>query len=113
MLNKFLKGDRTPTYSDSLSTQVALTCRVIVGGYLLYLAYGLLGSVFNAENAFKQVMFAIAMMCFTLCGAYFTYSSGRDLIIGRYVGGKLDLGQKPEEEVEEIETSEEPDSSDK
>jgi len=110
MLNKFFTGDRTPTYKEKLSTQLALTCRVIVGGYLLYLAYGLKDSVMNAEYAFRSIMFLIALLLFALAGAYFTYTSARDLLIGRYVGGKLDLGEEPKEEVE-TELSEEKDET--
>lgn len=97
MLNKFLKGDRTPVYSDNLTNQLALTCRLIVGGYLLYLAYGLVESAINADEMFRLVMFAAAIVCFVLAGGYFAYSSARDLLIGRYVGGKLDLGERPVE----------------
>lgn len=95
----FFMGDRTPAYSNKLPGQFVLTARLIVGGYVLYLAYGLKDAVINAENSFKAGGFLIAIICFVICGGYFTYASLRDYVIGRFVGGKLDLGDEPEDDI--------------
>lgn len=88
-------GDRTPAYSNELPAQFRLMARLIVGAYVLYLAYGLKDAVKNAENSFKAGGFTIAIVCFAICGGYLLYTSLRDYAIGRYVGGKLDLGENP------------------
>lgn len=95
---EFFLGNRTPAYSNKLSNQFSLTCRVLVGGYVAYLGMGLKDAVKNATTSTNRAMFLIALIVFAVVGALLVYASIRDFILGRYVGGKLDLGEEPEDE---------------
>jgi len=96
-IKEFIYGKREPAYTDKLPNQLLLTCRTLVGGYLFYLAYGLKDSIISPETEIKmRVIYIIVVIVFALFGAAFIYDSVRNLMIGRYVGGKLDLGERPE-----------------
>lgn len=92
----FILGNREPAYSDKLPSQLILTCRALVGGYLIYLAKGLADGLNKSENEKMLPALIIAGVVFVIFGFYFFYVSVRNLVIGRYVGGKLDLGDNPE-----------------
>jgi len=94
-LKKFFLGDREPAYSNKLPNQLLLSCRALVGGYLYYLAYGLIDGVKTAETTNMRIILIVAIIVFAVFGFIFLYASMRNLIIGRYVGGKLDLGESP------------------
>lgn len=94
-IKQFFLGNRELAYSDKLPNQLLLTCRTLVGGYLFYLAYELKDSVKNGDEKMRVILI-VAIVVFAVFGALFLYDSLRNLIIGRYVGGKLDLGERPE-----------------
>lgn len=95
-IKQFFLGDREPAYSDKLPTQVLLTCRALVGGYLIYLAMGLTDGIKNPKDTKTLILLIVAVIVFVVFGFFFLYISLRNLIIGRYVGGKLDLGENLE-----------------
>lgn len=95
-IKEFFLGNREPAYSNKLPNQLLLTCRALVGGYLIYLAKGLIDELKNAESEKMVIISTVAIVIFVICGGLFLYDSLRNLIIGRYVGGKLDLGENPE-----------------
>lgn len=92
----FIFGNREPAYTNKLPNQLALGCRAIVGAYLLYLAKGLIND-FNTSNSSNMQMIMIgAIILFSVCGFLFLYDAIRNYVIGRYPGGKLDLGESPD-----------------
>ena len=105
-IKAFFMGNRTPEYSDKLPTQLLLTCRTLVGGYLYYITYGIKDGILNPESQKMQLALIVAAIVFLVFGFIFMYASLRNLVIGRYVGGKLDLGDRPSGVVDE-EASEE------
>lgn len=94
-LKLFILGNREPAYSNKLSTQLLLSCRALVGGYLLYLGYGLIEGIQTAETSKMRTIIIVAIIAFFAFGGLFFYDNVRNLMIGRYVGGKLDLGDNP------------------
>lgn len=97
---QFFTGDKTPVHTDKLRTQLAIIARILVGGYVVYLGYGLKDAVKNAMATGEGVWFIVAFIVFIVAGGLLCYSGLRDYAIGRYVGGKLDLGSENEEVVD-------------
>jgi len=79
--------------SASLPTKVALTLRIIVALYVLYMAYGLKDSFVLPIEA-KNIPVIIAAVIFVFASLLIIYLSGRDLISGRFQGGALDASSK-------------------
>lgn len=79
-----------------LPTKVVLTIRVLVGAYLLYTAYSLIGGVTGGEGRDKY-FFAAFIVFFTVAGIILMIFSGRDLMRGKYAGGAMDPGEAEEE----------------
>ena len=92
----FFLGNREPAYTDKLPNQISLGCRAIVGAYLLYLAKGLVDGYKTSSSSNMQIIVLAAIILFSICGAAFLYDGLRNYVIGRYPGGKLDLGESPE-----------------
>lgn len=95
-IKEFFLGNREPAYSNKLPNQLLLTCRALVGGYVIYLAMGLIDGLKDSESEKMVIISTVAIVVFVICGGLFLYDSLRNLVIGRYVGGKLDLGENPE-----------------
>lgn len=89
-----------------LPTKVVLTIRVLVGAYLLYTAYSLIGGVVNGEGRDKY-FFAAFIVFFAAAGIILMILSGRDLMRGKYAGGAMDPGEA-EEAAEAAAGDEEP-----
>ncbi len=66
-------------------TQVVLTIRTIVGGYLVYLAY----QIITSGNEISTWMWA-AVILFIVAGAALVVMSVKHFICGEYEGGKKD-----------------------
>ena len=96
----FIFGNREPAYTNKLPTQLLLTCRALVGGYLFYLGYGLIDGIKTAETDKMRIILVVALIVFIIFGGLFLYDSVRNLVIGRYAGGKLDLGENPENSLD-------------
>lgn len=79
-------------------TQGQLVMRMIVGGYLDYLAYDLFKQ--RAASSMKPVVMWIFIVFFTVIGTYFLGKALYLYIIGAYKGGKLDPGEDEEEETD-------------
>lgn len=91
---QFFLGNREPAHKDKLGTQLSLMARLLVGGYVFYLGYGLRDAVSTADGMGKAILFICIIAVFSIAGGILAYISLRDLIIGRYVGGKLDLDKE-------------------
>lgn len=94
-IKTFILGNREPAYTNKLPNQLMLTCRVVVGGYLLYLAKGLVQDYSKTTSSTMSIVMIVAIVAFSVFGFLFLYDSIRNYIIGRYAGGKLDLGEDP------------------
>lgn len=81
------------TNRPSMPTKIMLTIRLIVGGYLIYLAYDIRESVFSPDG---NIVFIIAAIIFIVCGGIIVAFSARDLLTGRYLGGPLDTSEQEE-----------------
>lgn len=79
-------------------TQAQLVMRMIVGGYLDYLAYDLFKE--RASSTMKPVVMWSFIVLFTIIGTYFLAKALYLYIIGAYKGGKLDPGEDEEEEAD-------------
>lgn len=92
----FIFGNREPAYTNKLPNQIALGCRAVVGAYLIYLAKGLKDGFKTAASTNMRIIILVAMILFAVCGGIFLYDALRNYVIGRYPGGKLDLGEDPD-----------------
>ena len=72
--------ERTPT-NKHYPPQFSLILRILCGGYLLYLAWGLRGSFFQGDNG---TLFGLAVILFVVVGALLCFFSIRALIRGEY-----------------------------
>lgn len=106
-IKEFFIGNRTPAYTDKLPTKLLLGCRAIVGGYLAYTVYGLMESYMNPEITEDKTYLIVFSVIFSIAAFILLYMSARDFMIGRYMGGSLDLGERPEGEETEEEVVEE------
>jgi len=100
IIKKFFIGDRTPAYTNKLPTQILLMCRAIVGGYLLYNDYTIIGNLLHPiegqeKSGLELWTFIIFAIIFAIFGFVLVYATLINYMIGRYVGGKLDLGDEP------------------
>lgn len=98
-IKMFIFGNREPAYTNKLPNQLSLGCRAIVGAYLIYLAKGLIKDLAKNTTApystnMKAILIA-AIVIFIVSGALLLYDALRNFVIGRYPGGKLDLGENP------------------
>lgn len=72
-----------------LPNQMSLYIRLFAAAYLLYLAFSF-GDVWNRYTGGELLLYVAAMIAFGVIGLGIGIVSVRDLIKGRYVGGKLD-----------------------
>jgi len=73
-------------------TQVMLTIRVIVGGYVLYSMY----QVMTSEASKSTAMYAMVVVL-ALVGGFLVVWSLKNLVMGEYEGGKADKNREIEE----------------
>ena len=76
----------TTDKKKSYPTQMMLAIRALVGGYVLYLAYGLIGS-----NEKTPLIYAFIVL-FVIAGILLIALSIRHYIRGEYEGGSSDSG---------------------
>ena len=89
------KNEKLPT--SKLPTQLTLTVRALVGGYLLYTDYQLIGSLTNPDNTPQnKVFFGVAMLVFLVVGVFLLGLSAKYYKEGRYQGGAMDAGEDDE-----------------
>lgn len=79
--------------NSNLPNQTGLTIRVIVAGYLVYLGY----SIITSGDEKSWLLWASAVF-FCIFGVVFCLLSLKDLVTGRYQGGKLDPEENPEDD---------------
>lgn len=79
--------------SKFYNNQTVLTIRVLVGGYVIYLAY----QIFTDPN--KNTWTTIFAGLFVIIGAFLVIASLMHLIKGEYQGGKADVSDSEENEV--------------
>lgn len=90
--------EKIPT--EKLATKLTLTVRALVGGYLLYTSYGLIGSFADAEPKDK-VFFGVFIVLFTVIGIALLLFSAKNYKEGRYQGGAMDAGEENSDAMEE------------
>lgn len=88
-----------------LTTKTMLICRIAVGGYLIYLSYGLISDMMKKSAQVSQgeyIAFVIAALLFVVVGILFIFQSLQSLRKGEYQGGEADTSsQKDKEEVKQ------------
>ncbi len=82
-----------------LVTKTVLMLRAVVGAYLLYTAYSLIGAV-KASTGKTLLFFVAAIVAFTVIGGLFVIFSIKAIKEGRFVGGALDENAEEEEAPE-------------
>ena len=80
------EAETEPEKKSNYPTQVALTIRAIVGGYVVYLAY----QIITSKNALTVPMW-IAAGVFIVAGIALVVMSVKHYICGEYEGGKKDI----------------------
>lgn len=78
--------EEEPEKKTNYPTQMALTIRAIVGGYVVYLAY----QIITSKNALTVPMW-IAAGVFIVAGIGLVILSIKHYICGEYEGGKKDI----------------------
>ena len=94
-----IEGEIVDTVSDSSNsdtkeskggksypTQTLLAIRALVGGYVLYLAYGL----FTSKDELTPLMWGAAIL-FIVAGVALVVLSIKHFVCGEYEGGKRDI----------------------
>ena len=76
-------------------TQVMLILRVAISCYLIYVVISLINSYMSGEGL-PLLILIIVTIIFGCVGLGFGYFSIRDLIKGRYIGGKADVPKDSE-----------------
>ena len=80
----------------SLVPKSTLVIRLIVGGYLVYLAYELIMGLREITEESAPVAVSVgAAVVFAICGLILMFFSGRDFLKGNFQGGIMDV---PKEE---------------
>ena len=95
------KQEINETKPKRYPSQVVLTIRVIVGGYVLYLMYQVMGS-----GDEKSIWMYLVVAILTLIGGAFAVVSLKMLIMGQYEGGKRDPYKDIEEDSEKEDVTE-------
>lgn len=80
------------------TTQAVLSIRVLVGAYVIYMAYGILTSGND-----KSIFMILAAILLGIAGAILVALSGLQLMRGQYAGGKADKGEIEAGEADLIE----------
>ena len=93
--------------SRKLPTRIMLSIRIILGGYLMYLAYGLRES-FVLPIAKENIIFIIAAVAFVIVGILIIFFSISDLKNGKFQGGEMDAEVLADDAVKHIEDLDKP-----
>lgn len=81
--------------TEKLPTTLTLLIRVLVGGYLLYTDYQLIGSFSKPDiTPQEKVFFGVAMLVFFVVGVILIGLSAKYYKEGRYQGGAMDAGEE-------------------
>ena len=96
-----------------LATKMMLMIRILVGGYLIYTAYSLIGAI-EKNTGKERIFFICFIIAFTAVGVWFIINSLYSMKIGKYVGGALDAGDAEEvvEVKSDVDESNQPELSD-
>ena len=78
-----------------LPNQSMLAIKVILGGYLVYLAYDIMSTEIYAGPRIGIVLFCIL---FVVAGIFLIITTARSFIRGEYIGGKADIMEDEYEE---------------
>ena len=73
----------------------SLIIRLVIGMYLIYLAYELFMGLNAADGAPTMVSVGAAVL-FLICGFILVFFSGKDFLKGNYQGGIMDVSQDVE-----------------
>ena len=72
-----------------LPNQMNLYIRIMVAAYFIYLGFSF-GDVWNRYVGAELIFYLLFMIGFVIIGLIISVLSVKDLVTGRYVGGKLD-----------------------
>lgn len=89
MQNNGKEQQKGKTQKAYLPTKITLTIHTLVGAYLLYTAYSLIGAL-KTNTGKNLVFFAVFMLVFTVVGIILVVRGVKGLVTGKYVGGALD-----------------------
>jgi len=81
---------------NGLPSQASLTFRIVVGAYLLYLAYTLGGNLPGYEGR-DFIVFVIATIVFVIAGILIIANAIKTLKSGEYLNGPADFSDDEEE----------------
>lgn len=82
-----------------LPTQFMLLAKALIGGYLIYMAWQLFQNILGGKES-QPVFLGCFLILFAIAGAGIMVSSLKDLLQGRYAGGRLDVIPDEEEKGE-------------
>jgi hypothetical protein len=95
-------------------TATSLGLRIVVGGYILYLAYSLIPTIQNAPDLKELIFFIIVVTLFTCAGVGFIAFSLKALIKGEYDKGNTSKADEADTESDnEIEQEDTTDTEEK
>lgn len=83
-----------------------MTIHTLVGAYLLYTAYSLIGAL-KTNTGKNLVFFAVFMMVFAVVGIILVVRGVKGLVTGKYVGGALDPEENEVYDISEQDIREE------
>lgn len=89
------KDKRDISKQTSYPTQAMVMIRFFAATYLVYTAFSL-GDVGARYSGTEVWIYRIAQILFVVAGVVLGGISGRDLVQGRYVGGKMDNSAEEE-----------------
>lgn len=88
-----------------LPNKGSLILRIVVGAYLLYTAYSLVGGISEKQGK-DQIFFGVFTVIFVLLGIVLLIFSIKPLIRGEYIGGAGDTSSQEENTSESEEITE-------
>lgn len=87
-------------------TSTSLGLRIVMGGYLLYLAYSLIPSIRNAVDAKEMIFWIVIVTLFFGVGSIIVFFSIKAFIKGEYDKGTNDERSEEQDEINELENKE-------
>lgn len=88
-----MKDNSKKNKQSYLPSQTMLLIRMVLGGYLLFLAYDIVGTELLSG---RRVVIIALCVIFVISGIILTSISIRSLIKGEYIGGKEDSTEEEE-----------------
>ena len=96
--------DNSSKNNNNLPSQGVLGIRVILGGYLMYLAQSLVKG--RAESSMNPIVMWIFVVIFAVVGAILVGLAVKSFYLGEYIGGKADPSVNESEDIEVVDEAE-------